>query len=64
MADDDVKTIVANLIFGFVIGIFIGVLIGGISTSNLYQKEAIKLNYAEYNNKTGEWKWKENINND
>ena len=40
-----------------------GYVISARDTGDIYQKEAIKRNFAEYNAQTGKWQWKETINN-
>lgn len=48
-------------------GLFIGVLLGGIVCGSVcscdiassYQRQAIEHNAAEYDQVTGEWRWKE-----
>jgi len=45
--------LVSCLVFGF-----IGWVVGEDMTRKTWQAECVKRNFAEYNQKTGEWQWK------
>lgn len=46
--------LVACLVFGF-----IGLVVAEDVTRKNWQAECVKRGFAEYNQKTGEWQWKE-----
>lgn len=42
----------------YIIGLFVGSVITYYDTTYKFKKQAIEHGYAEYDNKTGEWEWK------
>lgn len=48
-----------TLIGLFIVGLLIGALfVGGCANGSRYQREAIGKGYAEYDAKSGAWRWK------
>lgn len=47
------------IVFITCISVVLGMLLGFLTTNSHYQTEAIEKGFAEYNQVTGEWQWKE-----
>jgi len=54
-----IETFVVVSLTCFAFGLLAGLFIDNKAKSTL-QKQAIELNFAEYNNKTGKWQWRTN----
>lgn len=50
-----------SFVLGVLMGLAAGCIIGARGTELGYQTEAIEHGAAEYDQKTGEWKWKESV---
>ena len=57
MSDDYVCGTITLLLI--VVLLILGMAIGNMFTDVAWEKEAIKKGYAEYNQTTGAWQWKE-----
>ena len=42
-----------------ILGFLLGLIIGSAVTASSYREDAILKNFAEHNQLTGEWQWKE-----
>lgn len=47
------------LVLCVLVGIVIGFDLGGCTMKNAYQKELINRGYAQYNQTSGSWEWKD-----
>jgi len=52
--NDDIIAVV-----GLVIGLIVGGLLVGVTVNNKWKKDSIKQGYAEFNQITAKWQWKD-----
>ena len=54
ITDDEI----VKLVCVFLIALLLGVMLGALLDSKKWASQCVKHNVAEYDSKTGEWKWK------
>jgi len=57
--NDDIIAVV-GLVIGLIVGgLLVGILLGGSAVNNKWKKDSIKQGYAEFNQITAKWQWKD-----